>query len=49
MSGSKGVVERATEIARQLMDTHQPNPLPKEAEVELQKILVAAEAEKIVQ
>ena len=47
MSGGKGVVERATEIARQIMDTHQPNPLPEDAEVELQKILAAAEEEKI--
>jgi len=46
-TGSKGIVERATEIARQLMDTHEPNPLPPEADRELAKILVAAEKEKL--
>jgi trimethylamine--corrinoid protein Co-methyltransferase len=48
MSGRKGVVERATEIARLLMESHQPNLLPEEADLELQKILDAAEAEKII-
>lgn len=45
--GKKGVVERATEVARRLMATHQPNPLPPAADRELAKILVAAEKEKI--
>jgi trimethylamine--corrinoid protein Co-methyltransferase len=47
LGGSKGVVERATEVARHLMDTHEPNPLPAEADKELAKILIAAEKEKI--
>ena len=47
MGGSKGVIERAGEIANQLMDDHQPIPLPDHAERELQSILAAAEVEKI--
>lgn len=47
MGGSKGVIDRAAETASELMETHQPNPLPDEAEIELQKILIAAEGEKI--
>ena len=47
LGGSKGVIERAAEIAHQLMENHQPNPLPAEAERELQEILIAAEEEKI--
>jgi trimethylamine--corrinoid protein Co-methyltransferase len=45
--GSKGIVERAAEVARHLMDTHEPNPLPPSADNELGKILIAAEKEKI--
>jgi trimethylamine--corrinoid protein Co-methyltransferase len=45
--GSRGIVDRATEVARRLMDTHVPNPLPPEADRELAKILRAAEKEKI--
>jgi trimethylamine--corrinoid protein Co-methyltransferase len=45
--GSRGIVERAGKVARHLMETHQPNPLPAEADRELAKILQAAEKEKI--
>jgi trimethylamine---corrinoid protein Co-methyltransferase len=47
LGGKKGVLERATEIARNLMDTHEPNPLLPEVDRELEKILAAAEKEKI--
>ncbi|NQS91738.1 MAG: trimethylamine methyltransferase family protein [Chloroflexi bacterium] len=47
MNGRKGVLDQAKERARHLMDTHQHNPLPIEAERELAKILIAAENEKI--
>lgn len=47
LNGKKGMVERASEVARHLMDTHVPNPLPPEADAELSKILLAAEKEKI--
>lgn len=47
LGGRKGVVERATEIARHLLETHEPNYLTPEADRELEKILVAAEKEKI--
>jgi trimethylamine--corrinoid protein Co-methyltransferase len=45
--GQKGVLERATEVARHLMQTHEPIPLPPEADKELARILAAAEHEKI--
>jgi trimethylamine:corrinoid methyltransferase-like protein len=45
--GSKGIIERATEVARNLMQTHEINPLPPEADRELAKILIAAEKEKL--
>ena len=45
--GSKGIVERAAEVAQHLMDTHVPNPLPPEADRELGRILIAAEKEKM--
>src|SRR4030065_1033909 len=45
--GGKGIVDRAAVVAQHLMDTHQPNPLPPEADRELGKILIAAEKEKI--
>jgi len=45
--GSKGIVERAAEVAHHLMNTHEPNPLPSEADRELAKILIAAEKEKL--
>ncbi|MCJ7734318.1 MAG: trimethylamine methyltransferase family protein, partial [Anaerolineales bacterium] len=47
LNGRKGVLDQAKERARHLMDTHQHNPLPNEAERELAKILIAAENEKI--
>ncbi len=45
--GSKGIVERAAEVAQHVMNTHEPNPLPPEADRELAKILMAAEKEKL--
>ncbi len=45
--GSKGIVERASLVARHLMETHQSNPLPPEADREISKILAAAEKEKL--
>jgi trimethylamine--corrinoid protein Co-methyltransferase len=45
--GSQGIVERSADVARHLMATHQPNPLPPEADRELARILVAAEKEKL--
>jgi trimethylamine---corrinoid protein Co-methyltransferase len=45
--GRQGILERAASVARHLMDTHQPNPLPAEADSEITKILVAAEKEKL--
>lgn len=47
MSGKLGVVERAKKVAQDLIDNHQHNPLPKEMEDELAKILVEAEKVKI--
>lgn len=47
MGGKKGVVEQAKEIARHLLATHEPNPLPAEADRALAEILIAAEKEKI--
>ena len=47
LGGEKGILERAAEVAIHLMDTHEPNPLPPEADKELGKILLAAEKEKI--
>ena len=47
MGGKQGVVERATKVARELMETHQHNPLPPEADRELAKILEEAEKYKI--
>jgi trimethylamine--corrinoid protein Co-methyltransferase len=45
--GSKGIVERASQVALHLMETHQPEPLPPEADRELARILRAAEKEKL--
>jgi trimethylamine--corrinoid protein Co-methyltransferase len=45
--GKKGVLERASEIAHNVMENHQPNPLPVEVDRELDKILMAVEAEKL--
>jgi trimethylamine--corrinoid protein Co-methyltransferase len=45
--GSKGIVERAAEVALHLMETHQPEPLPPEADRELARILRAEEKEKL--
>lgn len=45
--GKKGVVEHATEIAREIMENHNPSVLPGEVDQEIGKILQAAEKEKI--
>ena len=45
--GARGVVERASEIARRIMDTHVPNPLPEKADREIARILQAAQKAKI--
>jgi trimethylamine--corrinoid protein Co-methyltransferase len=45
--GSRGILDRAKDVARHLMETHVPNPLPPEADRELTKILLAAGKEKI--
>jgi trimethylamine---corrinoid protein Co-methyltransferase len=46
-AGSKGALERAAEIAARVMATHQVKPLPPEVDRELDRILAAAEAEKL--
>jgi trimethylamine--corrinoid protein Co-methyltransferase len=46
-AGSRGIVERAADVARHLLESHVPNPLPSEADRELAQILVAAEKEKL--
>jgi len=46
-NGSKGVVERAAEEAKRLMATHTVNPLPRQADEEIARILEAAAREKI--
>ncbi len=45
--GGKSAADRASEIAREIMDTHQPNPLPPEVDDELARILQAVEKEKL--
>ena len=45
--GSKGVVDRASEIAKNVMENHQLNPLPEDVDRELGRILKAVEAEKL--
>ena len=45
--GRRGVVERASEIAQNIMATHRPVPLPPEVDRELDRILKAAEDEKL--
>ena len=45
--GRRGVVERASEIAQNVMATHRPVPLPPEVDRELDRILKAAEDEKL--
>ena len=49
LSGSKGVVARAAETARRLMETHIPNPLPPQADRELANILRTAENELVLE
>jgi trimethylamine--corrinoid protein Co-methyltransferase len=45
--GRKGVLDRASEIAQNLMATHKNKPLPEDVDRELGRILKAAEAEKL--
>jgi trimethylamine--corrinoid protein Co-methyltransferase len=47
MGGKQGVVERAKKVARDLIENHQHNPLPKEMDDELVNILDEAEKVKI--
>jgi trimethylamine--corrinoid protein Co-methyltransferase len=47
MGGKKGVEERAKEVARHLLETHEPKPLPAEADRALGEILTEAEKVKI--
>lgn len=47
--GSKDVVERAKEMAKEIIQTHEVPPLPEDVNKELDKILKAAEKEKIDQ
>ena len=45
--GSKGAVERASEIAREIMESHEAPRLPPEVDRELDRILAAVEREKM--
>lgn len=45
--GSKGAVERAADIARDIMQNHEINPLPPEVDRELDRILSNLEREKL--
>ena len=45
--GSKDVVAKARELAREIIRTHRVPPLPEEQDLELDRILAAAEAEKL--
>lgn len=45
--GEKNALDRASEIARELMASHEPNPLPPDIDRELDKILLAVEKEKL--
>ena len=44
-SGSKDIYQRATEEARNILDTHQPEPLPDNVIREIQSIIKETEAE----
>ncbi|MFC1822140.1 trimethylamine methyltransferase family protein [Thermodesulfobacteriota bacterium] len=46
-TGSKDIVERARERAQEILQKHEPEPLPDEAEKELVKILKAVEKERL--
>jgi len=43
--GKKGALEKATEIADQILDTYQPEPLPDDVVAELRAIVARADAE----
>jgi len=43
-----GIVECSVEVAKHLMDTLVPSPLPPEADMELARIQIAAEKEKLM-
>jgi len=43
-----GIVECSVEVAKHLMDTYVPNPLYPEADMELARIQIAAEKEKLM-
>jgi trimethylamine--corrinoid protein Co-methyltransferase len=45
--GKQSAVDRASTIAREIMETHEPNPLPEDVDRELAKILEAVEKEKL--
>jgi trimethylamine--corrinoid protein Co-methyltransferase len=45
--GEQSALERASTIAREIMETHEPNPLPENVDRELAKILEAVEKEKL--
>lgn len=45
--GRKSVLDKASEIANNVMANHKHNPLPKEVDQELDRILKAVEAEKL--
>ena len=44
-SGSRDIYKRATEQARDILDTHQPKPLPDNVIREIQSIIAETEAE----
>jgi trimethylamine--corrinoid protein Co-methyltransferase len=45
--GKKSAIDRASEIAKEIMATHEPNPVPPDVDRELGKILEAVEKEKL--
>jgi hypothetical protein len=47
MGGKLGSVDRAKMKAKEILENHQPNPLPEKADKELAKILAEAERIKI--
>jgi trimethylamine--corrinoid protein Co-methyltransferase len=47
-SGSRDIYTRATETARNILDSHEPEPLPASVAVEIQSIIKETEAELAV-
>ena len=43
-AGSKSMIQSANEMAKQLIQNHEPDPLPKEMASELRRIIASAEA-----